>query len=304
MLIYLEKINYMRKFHIIGGMPRAGTTLAAQLLSMNESFHVTPTSAILDTLKVMRSNFSHDPTWKGQDRLQLMENFRQGMNGFLEGFFHDKDVVFDKCRGWSNNLSLLDTIRGNTDTKIIWFYRNPIEVIGSIEAQYQKTILLENPDEQGAPGAFATLDRRIGTFMNDGGIVSFPIEVLRDAIEMGYRDRILIVKYFDLTNNTQEVLNQIHDFIGEPRRSYDYTRLKQATHEYDGFYNYKFPHTIKEGSIKFKPSDVEFPTKYQNVINNKFAGLNQFVFENNPSALLGLTEEEYREQQITLNLKK
>jgi len=294
----------MRKFHILGGMPRAGTTLAAQLLSMNENFHVTPTSAVLDTLKVMRSNFSQDPTWRGQDRMKLMENFRQGMNGFLEGFFHDKDVVFDKCRGWSNHISMLDTIRGDKDTKILFFYRNPVEIIGSIEAQYQKTILLENPDEAGAPGAFATLDRRIGTFMNDGGIVSYPVEILRDAIEMGYGDRILIVKYFDLTNNTQAVLDTIHEFIGEPKKSYDLTRLKQATFEYDGLYNYKFPHTIKEGSVKFKPADVEFPTKYVNVINNKYAGLNKFVFEGDPSMLLGLSEEEYKEQQITLNLKK
>lgn len=294
----------MRKFNIIGGMPRAGTTLAAQLLSMNETFHVTPTSAILDTLKVMRSNFSQDPTWRGQDRLKIMDNFRNGMNGFLEGFFHDKEVVFDKCRGWSNHISLIDEIRQNDDTKIIWFYRNPVEIIGSIEAQYQKTILLENTDEASAPGAFATLDRRIGTFMNDGGIVSFPVETLRDAIEMGYRDRILIVKYFDLTNNTQEVLNQIHDFIGEPRKIYDITRVKQATFEYDGLYNYKFPHLIKEGSIKFKPSDVVFPTKYVNVINAKFEGLNKFVFENNPSLLLGLTDEEYNEQQISLVLNK
>jgi len=294
----------MRKFHILGGMPRAGTTLAAQLLSMNENFHVTPTSAVLDTLKVMRSNFSQDPTWRGQDRMKLMENFRQGMNGFLEGFFHDKDVVFDKCRGWSNHISMLDTIRGDKDTKILFFYRNPVEIIGSIEAQYQKTILLENPDEAGAPGAFATLDRRIGTFMNDGGIVSYPVEILRDAIEMGYQDRILIVKYFDLTNNTQAVLDTIHEFIGEPKKSYDLTRLKQATFEYDGLYNYKFPHTIKEGSVKFKPADVEFPTKYVNVINNKYAGLNKFVFEGDPSMLLGLSEEEYKEQQITLNLKK
>lgn len=294
----------MRKFNIIGGMPRAGTTLAAQLLSMNENFHVTPTSAILDTLKVMRSNFSQDPTWRGQDRLKLMGNFRAGMNGFLEGFFHDKEVVFDKCRGWSNHLSLIDEIRQNKDTKIIWFYRNPVEIIGSIEAQYQKTILLENPDEASAPGAFATLDRRIGTFMNDGGIVSYPVEILRDAIEMGYQDRILIVKYFDLTNNTQAVLDTIHEFIGEPKKSYDLTRLKQATFEYDGLYNYKFPHTIKEGSVKFKPADVEFPTKYVNVINNKYAGLNKFVFEGDPSMLLGLSEEEYKEQQITLNLKK
>lgn len=293
----------MRKFHIIGGMPRAGTTLAAQLLSMNENFHVTPTSAILDTLKVMRSNFSHDPTWRAQDRLKLMNNFRTGMNGFLEGFFYDKDVVFDKCRGWSNHISMLDEIRQNKDTKIIWFYRNPIEVIGSIESQYQRSILLENPDEQAAPGAFATLDRRIGTFMNDGGIVSYPVEILRDAIEAGYRDRILIVKYFDLTNNTQLVLDDIHDFIGEPRVTYDFKKLKQSTFEYDGFYNYKFLHTIKEGDVKYKKSDVVLPTKYANVISNKFAGLNKFVFEGNPDAFLGLSEEEYAQQQITLKLK-
>lgn len=293
----------MRKFNIIGGLPRAGTTLACQLLNMNDSFHVTPTSAVLDTLKVMRSNFSHDPTWRAQNRLELIPNFREGMKGFINGFFHDKEVVFDKCRGWSNHISLLDEILQNTDTKIIWFYRDPVEIIGSIEAQYQKTILLENADEQSAPGAFATLDRRIGTFIGDGGIINYPIEILRDAIEMGYGDRILIVKYFDLTNNTQEILNQIHDFIGEPRKSYDCTQLKQSTFEYDGFYNYKFLHTIKPGSVKYKKSDIELPTKYTNVINTKYASLNQLVFENNPAAFLGLTDEEYKQQQLTLKLK-
>jgi sulfotransferase len=174
----------MRKFNVISGMPRAGTTLLCNLLNMNENFHVTPTSAVLDTIKAMRSNFSHDQTWKAQNRLEIVDDFKNGMKGFVQGFFEKHDVVFDKSRGWPNNLKLIDDILQNTDTKVIWCYRDPVEIIGSIEAQYQKTSIIESIDEQGAPGAFATLDRRIGTFINDGGLVTFPIEALIDAIEM------------------------------------------------------------------------------------------------------------------------
>jgi sulfotransferase len=293
----------MRKLNFISGLPRAGSTLLCNLLNMNDNYHVTPTSAVLDTIKAMRSNFSHDISWKAQDRIDVYENFRSGLKGFVDGFFYDKEVVFDKSRAWPANIKLIDEIFKNNDTKVIWCYRDPVEIIGSIEAQYQKTLLLENTDEQGAPGAFATLDRRIGTFMGDGGIVSFPVEILRDAIEMGYGDRILIIKYYDLTNNTQLVMDDIHDFIGEPRVTYDFKKLKQSTFEYDGFYNYKFLHTIKEGDVKYKKSDVVLPTKYANVISNKFAGLNKFVFEGNPDAFLGLSDEEFKSQQITLKLK-
>lgn len=288
---------------MISGLPRAGSTLLCNLLNMNANFHVTPTSAVLDTVKAMRSNFSHDVTWKAQNREELLGDFKNGLKGFIDGYFADRDVVFDKSRAWPGNIKMLDEILGGTDSKIIWCYRDPVEIIGSIEAQHQKTILLENTDEQGAPGAFATLDRRIGTFINDGGIISFPVETLRDALEMGYGDRILIIKYYDLTNHTQLVLDDIHDFIGEPRSTYNFKNLKQSTIEFDGFYNYKFLHSIKEGDVKYKKSDVLLPTKYANVISGKYAGLNKFVFEGNPDAFLGLSEEEFKTQQLTLKLK-
>jgi len=288
---------------MISGLPRAGSTLLCNLLNMNENYHVTPTSGLLDTVKAMRSNFSHDVTWKAQDRIELYKDFKNGLKGFVEGYYSDKDIVFDKNRGWPGHIKMIDDILGNTDSKIIWCYRDPIEIIGSIEAQYQKTLLIESTDEQSAPGAFSTLDRRIGTFLNDGGIISYPVEILRDAIEMGYADRILIIKYFDLTNSTQQVLDAIHDFIGEPRVVYDFKKLTQTTHEFDGFYNYKFLHTIKEGDVKYKKSDVELPTKYNHVINNKFAGLNKYIFEGNPDMFLGVPEEEMNTQRLTLKLK-
>jgi len=166
---------------------------------------------------------------------------------------------------------------GHSDTKIIWTYRNPVDVVNSIEAQYQKTILLENVDESGAPQAFMTLDRRIGTYMSEGGLISHPVEILRDALEMGYGNRIFFISYYDLCNHTQEVMNLLHDFIGEDRYEYDTKNLKQTVHEYDGLYNYKFMHKIKEGEIKNSDTQMVLPPKYINIVSQRYASLNSFI---------------------------
>lgn len=275
----------MRKFNMLSGLPRSGSTLLCNLLNMNTRFHATPTSGVIEVVKSMRSTISSSITWRAKDRLSLLPNIQKGLEGFVEGFYFDKEVVFDKCRVWSSHLQLMDEVLGNNDSKIIWTYRDPVEIIGSIESKYQKTILLENMDESGAPMAFSTLDRRIGTYTAPEGLLSYPIECLRDAIDMGYRDRILILTYYDITNNTQMVMDTIHDFIGEPRQPYDLSQLKQSTFEFDGFYNYKFPHLINEGNVKYKQSSNILPEKYKQAINERFAGLNNFILNNDPSGL-------------------
>jgi sulfotransferase len=286
----------MRALHIIAGLPRAGSTLLCQVLNSNPRFHVTPTSGVLDMLKTMRGNFSTNMTFRAQNRLSIYENFRNGLKGFLDGYFYDNEVVFDKNRAWTSNLNILDSIVQNNNTKVIWLYRDPVEIVSSIEAQYQKTILLENMDESAAPGAFMTLERRISTYTSPEGLIGFPIESLKDAIEMGFANRILFVKYYDLTNDPKKTLEMIHDFIEEEYYEYDFKNVKQSTWEFDGVYNYKFPHTIKEGEIKYKRADLQLEPKYVAAINDRYVGLNKLIFEGDPSVLLGLNPEEFAKQ--------
>ncbi len=278
----------MRKLTLISGLPRSGSTLLCNLLNSNPDFHSTPTSGVIDVLKNMRSTMSHNVSFKTQNRLALMDNIQHGLKGFLEGYFHDKNVVFDKCRGWSNNINVLDAILGHSDTKIIWTYRNPVEVVNSIEAQYQKTILLENSDEASAPQAFMTLDRRIGTYTSDGGLINHPIEILRDALEMGYGNRIFFISYYDLCNNTKTVMDMLHDFIGEERYEYDLKNLKQTVHEYDGIYNYKFMHKIKECEVKYSETKMVLPQKYIDILNNRYAPLNNFILKGDIEGFLDI----------------
>jgi len=269
----------MRKLNLIAGLPRSGSTLLCNLLNMNPKFHATPTSYTIDIVRNIRSTFSHNPTTKSHNRLSELDNIREGIKGFLNGFYYDKEVVFDKSRGWTANITLLDDILGHKDTKIIWTYRDPVEIVSSIEKRYLDTIILENPDEINGVN-FNLLNGRVQTFIGDGGIVAQPVWLLDNAVRMGYGDRILIVRYWDLTNNTQETLNRIHDFIGEDR--YDYNKnnfadLKQTSFEYDGFYNYKFMHTIKEGEVKYKKHNVNLPQDVIDDINLRFSWLNEYV---------------------------
>lgn len=269
----------MKKLHFISGMPRSGSTLLCNLLNMNKSFHATATSPIIDVVRNIRSTYSHNPTFKSHDRPAQFENMQKGLKGFIEGFYFDKDIVFDKSRGWANQLPLIDTIMENEDTKIIWLYRNPVDIVNGMEAHYQKTILLENSDEASGV-SFETLGSRVDTYINDGGLVARPVWALNDAFETGYGDRILIVRYDMLTTQTQEVMDAIHDFIGEERYQYDendFEDLKQSTYEFDGFYNYKFPHTIKEGSIKYVERENKLPQHLVEKINHRFSWVNSLV---------------------------
>jgi len=269
----------MKKINLIAGMPRSGSTLLCNLLNMNPKFHATPTSPVIDVLHNIRNSYSHNITFKTHDRLELFENMSKGLKGFMDGYYFDKEIVFDKSRGWANNLPLLDAILEHTDTKIIWTYRDPVEVVSSIEKHYQKTILLENADEAGG-GNFSTLSARVDNFINDGGIVARPVWLLNDAFEMGYSDRILIVPYNQLTNNTQAVMDRIHDFVGEERFQYDknnFSDLKQTTKEFDGLYNFKFPHTIKEGEVKYVKHNINLPEHLIEKINHRFTWVNDLV---------------------------
>ncbi|MEQ8626838.1 sulfotransferase [Ekhidna sp.] len=261
----------MNKLHFVAGFPRSGSTLMCNMLNMNPDFHATPTSPTLDMIMQMRKVFSHNISYKNMDRLAESERFRNGVKSYLHAYWHDKKVVFDKNRGWVNKLPIMDRIMGHQDCKVIFCYRNPVEVFQSIESQYQKTILMENNDESQNDLGFATLLNRVETFISQKfTLMSAPVSLLEDALNQGHGNRILIVRYDVLCSQPQNTLDRIHEFVGEKSMKYDFTQLKQTTFENDAAYNYKFSHSIREGEVKYSPTKVNLPKTAIDMINNRF----------------------------------
>lgn len=248
---------------------------------MNEEFQATPTSPTLDMILQMRKVFSHNISYKNMDRLSESDRFKRGIAGYLHAYYQNEEVVFDKNRGWVNKLALVDEIFGHEESKVLFCYRDPVEVFQSIESQYQKTILIENNDEQQNGLGFATLHNRVETFISSNfTLMSTPVSLLEDALNAGYGNRILIVKYKSLCMHPQNTLDSIHQFIDEPKITYDFTQLKQSTFENDALYNYKFLHQIREGEVSYSPTTIDLPDSAIQMIRKRFSWITQRVAPN------------------------
>lgn len=275
----------MKQFNVISGLPRSGSTLLCNILNMNPKFYATATSPTLDMLIAHQSCFSHNQAFKASDRLNTYNNFAQAQKAFLETYYNisEKEVIFDKNRGWPLHLMKLDDIFDNEDTKVIWTYRNPIHILCSLEARHRQIPLIQYQEEGVNPGMYSTLGKRIDNWINDNGIVAFPAWALNDAVEMGYKDRIYFVDYKELCINTQDVMDKIHGFLGLELYNYaekQFKDLRQTTYESDSFYNHKYPHDIKEGEIKYKKPTIDLPSQYEKHINERFSWLNEFILKN------------------------
>ena len=84
--------------------------------------------------------------------------------------------------------------------------------------------------------------------------------------------------------------------------------MVQTNHEYDGFYNYKFMHKIKEGKIEYSETKLILPQKYIDIINNRYAPLNNFIFNGDIEGFLDIilpkTEEPTPEVEVTDEVSK
>lgn len=275
----------MKKLNVISGMPRSGSTLLCQILNMNPDFRATQTSPILEMLASQQGIFSHSPGFKAVDRMETYNAFANAQKAFLNSYYEElygaDMVVFDKNRGWPLHLMKLDELLDNSDTKILWTYRDPLHVVASMEARHRQYPLIQFVEEaQGQ--ALSTLGKRIDHWCGDNGIIATPVFGLHDAVEMLNTDRIYIVDYKDLCTNPKDTMAGIHKFLELPAYNYaknNFKDLKQTTKEHDHVYNYKYPHNIKEGEITYKEPTIVLPERYTKMIKERFKWVNDFVVQ-------------------------
>ena len=135
------------KFVGVTGLPRAGSTLLCQLLAQHPDIHCEGhSSPLCNTLLGIRRAISDDTFF-----LSLLDNsfdtsyarLATAMQGFCRGWYGDvtKKIVVDKNRAWLHAIELL--LRIEPDARLVVCLRELGQIYGSIEAQHQRTILLD-----------------------------------------------------------------------------------------------------------------------------------------------------------------
>jgi sulfotransferase len=243
----------MRKINFIGGLPRSGSTLLTNILLQNDKFQTTATSSLLEFLIQIRDNWDklegHKHYPDGQDKWGVIRAIIQNYHNT------DKKIIFDKNRGWSNNIEYVEKITGKK-AKIIACVRNIEDICASFEKLFRKNRADGEIHGEFSNSAMKNIDGRVGVWVSDDGVLGRPYVSLLDTIQRGLGDRILIFPYEEWTNNPEFWFKKLYEFIDEPYYKHDFDNIEQIIRENDAGYGWGSDlHEIKTGKLLPAQSD-------------------------------------------------
>jgi len=232
------------QFHFISGLPRAGSTLLCNILNQNPRFHATSTSGILDIIRNINNG------WEDNIARAAAPNKRGKMNvmkGILPSYYADveRPVVFDKSRGWVGKIELAEAITGE-QVKVLVPVRKITDILGSFEKLFRKNEAdFPFPQAKQFPMEFQTIAGRAEIFMKADQPVGYAYQLLQDAFDRGYGDRLCLIPFTNLTSDPGRVMDAVYDWLGEERFVHDFDNVEQTTHENDDIHGIPGLHTIR-----------------------------------------------------------
>jgi len=253
----------------VTGLPRAGSTLLCQMLSMHPDIHSDGSSSPLcNTLLGIRRMVSDDQFFLSQ----LDNNFdssyahlESAMQGFLRGWLKDsqgKKAIVDKNRAWLHCVELLLKIA--PEAKLIVCLRELGQIYGSIEAQHQKTIMLDSIDHFGDYDRFGRADM---LFANDNTIGA-PMTSLHAVQDLPaeVQERLYFLRFEDLMERPVACMSHLYNWLGLSTFEINPEKLKVGIQESDSHYRMKYTH--KQYQRISKPGRHEVPPRIQAQIEN------------------------------------
>ena len=263
----------------VTGLPRAGSTLVCQMLAQHPQIHCEGLSSPLcNTVLGIRRMISNDQFFLSQlDRSfeSSYAHLTSAMQGFLRGWYRDsgKKVVVDKNRAWLHAIELLLQIEPSA--KLIVCVRELGQVYGSIEAQHQRTILMDfidhlaDFDRAGRADALFAKDKAIGAPL----ISLHAVPDLPKAVQ----ERLYFLRFEDLMEQPAQLMSQIFQWLELSPLQINPEKLAPlGAQESDSHYGMKFPH--RQADRLVKPPRHDIPPRIQAQIETACAWYYQFFY--------------------------
>lgn len=266
------------KFVGVTGLPRAGSTLLCQLLAQHPEINCEGhSSPLCNTLLGIRRMISDDTFFLSQLDNSFDKSYAHlasAMQGFLQGWYHDANetVVVDKNRAWLHAIELLLHIQ--PEAKLIVCVRELGQIYGSIEAQHQKTILLDFIDHLADYDRFGRADI---LFAKDKSIGA-PLTSLHAVPDLPrhVQERLYFVRFEDLIERPAACMSHIYAWLGLSAFEIAPNNLDKGIRESDSHYHMKYTHQQSEQMLK--PKKHEIPPRIQAQIETAYAWFYQTYY--------------------------
>jgi sulfotransferase len=149
----------------------------------------------------------------------------------------------DKSRGWGIHYGFLNSFY--PEPKIVCMVRDPRAIYASMEKNYRK-----NPDKD--PGFVnhskmqnTTTQKRVETWSSTPP-VGLAFERIQQMLHEGIGEKVLFVKFEDLTSNPQQTMDKIYGYLNISTYQHDFDNVEQLTVEDDEVYGIYGDHNIRQ----------------------------------------------------------
>jgi sulfotransferase len=255
----------------VTGLPRAGSTLLCQMLAMHPDIQCEGhSSPLCNTLLGIRRMVSDDQFFLSQLDTHFEASYAHlasAMEGFLRGWCGNsgKQVVVDKNRAWLHAVEMLLHIA--PEARLVVCIRELGQIYGSIEAQHQKTLLVDfidhlaDYDRFGRADILFAKDKAIGApLVSLHAVQDLPSEVQK---------RLYFVRFEDLMAQPVACMAHLFAWLGVPPYQINPEKLEIGVQESDSHYHMKYLHR-QSGRIA-KPARHEISPRIQAQIENACA---------------------------------
>ena len=248
----------------VTGLPRAGSTLLCQLLAQHPEIQCEGhSSPLCNTLLGIRRMISDDQFFLSQLDSSFDTSYAHlasAMRGFLHGWYHDSgahQVVIDKNRAWLHAVELL--LQLEPDARLIVCLRELGQIYGSIEAQHQRTILVDFIDHLADYDRFGRADM---LFAKDKAIGS-PLISLHAVPDLpkAVQEHLYFLRFEDLMDQPAVCMSHLYAWLGVAASAIDVDKISVGAQESDSHYHMKYPHR-QSGRI-VKPVRHDIPPRIQ-----------------------------------------
>ena len=244
-----------KKFYFVSGLPRSGSTLLENILAQNPRFHATSTSGVMDVMFSVRNQWDRLIEFKASPNEPAKIRV---MRGNLENFYEDidKPIIFDKSRAWLANLEMAEEVLGYK-AKVIVPVRDMRDVLASFEKRWRDTASTSQIGQESQfYFEFQTAQGRADVWMRPEQPVGVAYNRITDAMQRGFKDRMFLVDFDDLTRNPKQALEQIYTFLEEEPFEHNFDHVEQVTYENDAVHGIKDLHKIRS---KVEPMEPQWP---------------------------------------------
>ena len=247
----------------VAGLPRAGSTLICQLLGQHPDLHSEGhSSPLCNSLLGIRRMVSDDDFFLSQLDVAFDTSYghlTSAMRAYLRGWYANCTSlgVVDKNRAWLHAIELL--LHLAPEAKLVVCVRELGQVYGSIEAQHQRTILLDfadrlaDYDRMGRADMLFAKDRAIGAPL-------ISLAAVRDLPE-DVKQRLYFVRFEDLVAQPVACMSHLYAWLGMAPFEIDPDNITRGQSESDSHYRMKFPH--KQATRIQAPRPHRIPARIQ-----------------------------------------